>query len=975
MDNSLNCSFEDKESRIAKIKRGCCYAEGGASILAGVRGLILGFFAAILLLFASLYPTESLAGTYSCPSGGTLSGSNCVIDSSYSASASVQQCPVYNRCTKVSQTGNMCYWNSTWYHSNPACGTVYSSDNWSNTDCSPCVQGSDTVASITTYSCPSGGTLSGNRCLKTTSYAATYTPSSCSAGVVNWGTGNLCMANVSAQANGSSISTSNVAPGVSGSTTAICSDGYLYASGGSCQASLSAVVSITATKGDYADRIVINWPSVPGASGYTLEYRLASETVWKSVASSTNQYSYSTNIDDLYEFRVQAKNALGQGPWSSTASGYIRPKIMAEFVSQNVPTDVKAGSIFSATQVWKNVGTNSWTDTTFQLLGAAGSADFGSSVGTFPGTVAYTQTGTSTLSLTAPSVPGIYSFSRQFAKSSVNYGSPSTPVSIRVWGDPQCSALTVSSPYLYDQAGTVGVQFAVNNQTTTQTAKAWNEMDGEASAKAYTPVAGLGVYKFDIPLAGHGGRIGTYRVKVNVSNVVANASCEISFELRPLATPVVDLQALIGTGDGANSFVVGQTTSQAILAASVTRTENLPMSLTLRDDSGETAASASLAAGAASTKLGGARWTGDAWSMRPYTLRVSYADPGAAAQGKYLDVPVTLILAPTGNTLSLSIAAGHPLTATTAVGRGAEPYDHKAQGDWTSKVGAQGGADLDSLGAMNEEGKRQHQLDYNNLVGKSLIGTARAMPPAGISLINPLEITTVAKIPTLPVKNLQATDGTQEDIVRVTWEAPATSGSFNYDVYREGELIQSNKNTRSLDDIPPVRGREYIYRVIANFNVQPSAEATDPGHLPACRAARLIGARLNADMSAINGVIEQWNCLEGLQGTSVIDTQAGQELSLQGAKTYKAFSVTVPAGLADGAHMLRLELQSQGVVLNAERTYDVPFQLNRASIAVNDMTITYDGSPAKAGQEASSIGRFGVRMEGGSGIGFAEEVK
>ncbi len=45
------------------------------------------------------------------------------------------------------------------------------------------------------------------------------------------------------------------------------------------------------------------------------------------------------------------------------------------------------------------------------------------------------------------------------------------------------------------------------------------------------------------------------------------------------------------------------------------------------------------------------------------------------------------------------------------------------------------------------------------------------------------------------------------------------------------------------------------------------------------------------------------------------------------------------------------------------------------SIAVNDMTITYDGSPAKAGQEASSIGRFGVRMEGGSGIGFAEEVK
>lgn len=128
-------------------------------------------------------------------------------------------------------------------------------------------------------------------------------------------------------------------------------------------------------------------------------------------------------------------------------------------------------------------------------------------------------------------------------------------------------------------------------------------------------------------------------------------------------------------------------------------------------------------------------------------------------------------------------------------------------------------------------------------------------------------------------------------------------------------------------------------------------------------------------MSAINGLIEQWSCLEGVTGTSAIDALSAQELGLQGARTYKAFSVAVPEAVKDGAHVLHLGLSSKGVVLNAERTYDVPFQLNRASIAVNDMTITYDGSPAKAGQEASSIGRFGVRMEGGSGIGFAEEVK
>ena len=108
-------------------------------------------------------------------------------------------------------------------------------------------------------------------------------------------------------------------------------------------------------------------------------------------------------------------------------------------------------------------------------------------------------------------------------------------------------------------------------------------------------------------------------------------------------------------------------------------------------------------------------------------------------------------------------------------------------------------------------------------------------------------------------------------------------------------------------------------------------------------------------MSAINGLIEQWSCLEGVTGTSAIDALSAQELGLQGAKTYKAFSVAVPEAVKDGAHVLHLGLSSKGVVLNAERTYD--------------------GSPDKAGQEASSIGRFGVRMEGGSGIGFAEEVK
>ncbi|OBY87067.1 hypothetical protein ACM14_02770 [Delftia sp. JD2] len=228
----------------------------------------------------------------------------------------------------------------------------------------------------------------------------------------------------------------------------------------------------------------------------------------------------------------------------------------------------------------------------------------------------------------------------------------------------------------------------------------------------------------------------------------------------------------------------------------------------------------------------------------------------------------------------------------------------------------------------------------------------------------------------MPVKNLQATDGTLEDMVRVTWDAPADGAAgFTYDVYRDAELIQSSKSVRVVDDVPPVRGQIYNYRVVAALNVAKSGEAIDPGHMPACRAARLVGASLNADMSAINGLIEQWPCLVSLAGTSTIDALSPLGLELQGAKSYKAFSVPVPLNLKDGPHVLHLGLASEGVVLNANRTYDMPFQLNRASIAVNDLTITYDGSPAKAGQDATSIGRFGVRMEGGSGIGFAEEVK
>ncbi|KLR58998.1 hypothetical protein OX89_04220 [Diaphorobacter sp. J5-51] len=223
---------------------------------------------------------------------------------------------------------------------------------------------------------------------------------------------------------------------------------------------------------------------------------------------------------------------------------------------------------------------------------------------------------------------------------------------------------------------------------------------------------------------------------------------------------------------------------------------------------------------------------------------------------------------------------------------------------------------------------------------------------------------------------LNATDGTLEDEVALAWTSSISGmNGVKYDLYRGEQKIISNGKTLAASDVPDERGVEQTYKVQAILNNEVVGEAQDIGYLPACRAARLIGASLNADMSAISGLVEQWSCLESLTSTSAIDLQAKQDVGVTGEKIYKSFSVAVPTSLPDGSHVLHLGLQSQGVVLNADRVYDVPFALDRASIAIKNMSIIYNGSNATNGMEANSIGRFGIKMDGGSGIGFAEELK
>lgn len=97
--------------------------------------------------------------------------------------------------------------------------------------------------------------------------------------------------------------------------------------------------------------------------------------------------------------------------------------------------------------------------------------------------------------------------------------------------------------------------------------------------------------------------------------------------------------------------------------------------------------------------------------------------------------------------------------------------------------------------------------------------------------------------------------------------------------------------------------------------------------IPACRAAtpdrrqpqcRHVGHQY--------GLIERWECLEDATGSGAVDAgTASRGTTITGSATYRSFSYVpgLPA-LADGAHVLRLGIESKGVVISATRSYDHP---------------------------------------------------
>ena len=152
--------------------------------------------------------TETSSSTsYSCPSGGTLSGTTCTVSSNYTATATNVNCGNYysydcsypatvsysslfvnSSCSGCSGEGgnggtlqcvnNACYEVNIPGYTCPNGGTATGIEPNVTCvkTCSDCgTGGSDPCRTCTVYSCPSGGTLSGTTCFVSSTYSATAT--------------------------------------------------------------------------------------------------------------------------------------------------------------------------------------------------------------------------------------------------------------------------------------------------------------------------------------------------------------------------------------------------------------------------------------------------------------------------------------------------------------------------------------------------------------------------------------------------------------------------------------------------------------------------------------------------------------------------------------------------------------------------------------------------------------------------------
>ena len=821
--------------------------------------------------------------------------------------------------------------------------------------------------------------------------------STCSATTLNWGTSNYCAASTAVTDSGSSISLTNSTPGASGSATASCNSGAWSVTPSSCTANLVAPSGLFATDGANSGSISINWGASAGASTYRLQYRKQGTSTWTNLsAANVTSYNWTGLTDEsIFEFQVRSENAVGSSAWSAIETGYIRPALAPAFVSQTgIPAKIGVGQSFSFSQVWKNNGSEAWTG------GAHGTAPFNPANNSvwglgnvaFTGSTATNASVTTSLTVTAPATAGTYPLQRIFQKSGTTYGTASTLVNVIVVDTPACTGATPSITTTYNPNGTFTVSLVGAYSVESATIKAWGNINGRDDERSYAMTGSGSSWSVTIPVANH---YTTGESQISFEALVANslftarvcASNSVVFQNLPVPsvtlTPTEGSYTLSGSTQG---FVASRTTGE-YAKVSVDLGAFNAMKTKVEFIAADTSAYGvnlnNLPTGVATSMTMLSNLYSDAvpaWTRYTGTVRVTYADPEAALQGKAALVPVSVDIAPKIMTVTASGNLGMPPSVDAKV-HVANAYDPTAHGQFLGGLFVNSSNDV-VMPFANTGGQgdwKASGLDYGTLYDKQLVAIARAVPPSGVTLIAPIEFKSA--VFTLPVQapaSVDATDGTREDDVKVTWPAVATGSSIRYRVFRDGTEISNPTGIAAVEfiDVPPVRGETYTYAVKTMVGLASSDnQAQDGGFMPACRAARLVGATLNADMTAISGLIERWECLTESTATGAVDSGSPSPVNIAGTTSYRSFSHVLDAALADGAHVLHLGIESQGVTINASRTYDIPFTLSRSAISIKNLTIIYDGATAQQGLEASSIGRFGVRMDGGAGLGFAEETK
>ena len=233
------------------------------------------------------YYARSVKTTYSCPNGGTLSGTKCVTTSSSSYNATAKT--TYSCPNGGTLSGTKCVTSSSSSY-NATASTSYTCPNGGTRSGSTCTLTATATAS-TTYTCPSGYTKNGTSCTKT--YDATKNTGNGYYSCPNGGTlsGTTCTITTNATAN-------------EGETTYTCPYGYTK-SGKTCYKKISA------------DEEPVYEYVCP--SGYTKAYENSKYVCYKY--TKTNGSYYCENADATLDLANKTCTTITKG----AITGYTCP--------------------------------------------------------------------------------------------------------------------------------------------------------------------------------------------------------------------------------------------------------------------------------------------------------------------------------------------------------------------------------------------------------------------------------------------------------------------------------------------------------------------------------------------------------------------------------------------------------------------------------------------------------------------------